>query len=90
MASLRPRSWARAGKVESKDIGVADFNVRRCGELGLERGSKGRIELDQRQMPGSAGEQTSDRAAAGADLQHGIIGNVSERRDDFAAGICIY
>ncbi len=55
-----------------------------------ERGSKGRIELDQRQMPGSAGEQASDRAAAGTDLYYGIIGNVSERRDDFAARICIY
>jgi hypothetical protein len=41
-------------------------------------------------MPGRAGEEARDRAAAGTDLQHGVVSNVSERRDDPAAGICIY
>jgi hypothetical protein len=69
---------------------VADYDIWHGRKFSCEcRGQYG-VELDQREVPRGAGEQSGNGTASGTDLDHGVRRNVAERGDDAKAGICIY
>ncbi len=65
-----------------QDIAFDDFDLGLHGELHAELGRKDTVQFHRDQPPRLPRQHIGDGAAAGADLQHGGLGNIAQRLDN--------